>query len=703
MSKKKLWMFNINIILITMIFLTCGVLFFLNSYYRMIESIVDLYNSFVVYVWTIIGLPPPASITVHKFSNVFTGVQVLPPEYTQFKVGFGDYFRLLFNGDNFRGCMLSLTSTFRWIAIGLMLIIPIIIMLIVIIKKIYYTPNNKHGKDTIFLQAYKFIVKKFFNPIKEEISEFVGYIKNKAVIWKIWIVIWLLNFNLITVIIGFLAFYLYFAISLDMLGIYTQFCKLTIDLKVIFNAIPLPIWIVLIYIVFNVWRKKLAIKRLRHFEARNCGFIKELPIVSIACGSMGKKKTTLITDMTLSQEVMFIQKAFDILQRNDAKFPNFPWIRFEKQLQKCIEYGTIYNLATVKEFVNKKRVRFENHHNIYEYDYESYGLTCNNGLYNEYLFDVLETYGQAYFIYILYTSLITSNYSISTDNELIDRGNFPMWASDFFPKNFRENSKHSHVLDFDILRLGKKVIENNPNAGSFEFGVVAITEIGKERANNLELQEIKKNSESANQKNDLFNAWLKMCRHSATVDNYPFIKVFTDEQRPESWGADARDLCEIIRIAKSGEQQLALPFYGIEEILSMWFFDKVMSFYYDLRFNRGDNTLLVHLLKGLAVRLFKRNVRMYNRYGYSKLFLEMESGTMTGKIEKRKYYLMNGKIYRKRFSTDCFSDYFNELAKKTNVGLNDYREYLTEKASVEELKLQNSYFIKSLYKDADGT
>ena len=47
--------------------------------------------------------------------------------------------------------------------------------------------------------------------------------------------------------------------------------------------------------------------------------------------------------------------------------------------------------------------------------------------------------------------------------------------------------------------------------------------------------------DEANQKNDLFNAWLKMCRHSATVDNYPFIKVFVDEQRPESWGADARD------------------------------------------------------------------------------------------------------------------------------------------------------------------
>lgn len=33
----------------------------------------------------------------------------------------------------------------------------------------------------------------------------------------------------------------------------------------------------------------------------------------------------------------------------------------------------------------------------------------------------------------------------------------------------------------------------------------------------------------------------------------------------------------------------------------------------------------------------------------------------------------------------------------------DYLEYATEKASVEELKMQNSYFINSLYRDAEET
>ena len=72
---------------------------------------------------------------------------------------------------------------------------------------------------------------------------------------------------------------------------------------------------------------------------------------------------------------------------------------------------------------------------------------------------------------------------------------------------------------------------------------------------------------------------------------------------------------------------------------------------------------------------------------------------MDGEAEKKKYYVINKKIYSRRFTTDCFSDYFNELARKSNIGLNDYLEYETERASVEELKMQNSFFIGSLYPD----
>ena len=572
--------------------------------------------------------------------------------------------------------------------------------MIIVVKRIYATPNTRHNKDTFPLRIYKAVTGHTTEPLKRFLRQYFEFVKQHNSIWIIWLIIWVFNLNFATVITEFFAFYFYFAVSFDFKVIYTQIVKLFIDLQVIVKHVPLWIILIFVWLIFERWRKNLALAKLRRMENANRGFINDLPIVSMTCGSMGKKKTTIITDMALSQEVMFRNVAYGKLQETDMKFPNFGWIAFEMELRKCMEHGTVYNLATVKEWVKLKRSRYEKHHDdssqLYGYDSKRYGLCYRDGLKMSYIFDVLSTYAQLYFVYVIQSSLIVANYSIREDNRLIDGGNFPVWNTDFFSKSPRP-SRHAHILDFDILRLGKKVLENNPNAGSFEFGVVVITEVGKERGNNLELKEVKKGTEETNQKNDLFNSWLKMCRHSATVDNYPFIKVFTDEQRPSSWGADARELCDIIHIVSSGNTRLALPFFTIEDMFNEWLFNRFINLYEDFRFNRGDNTLLIYLLKKVTAFVYRRNMVIYNTYGYSISNIEKERGTMDGKTEKKKYYLMNKKIYSQRFSTDCFSDYFNELAKGTHIGMNDYTEYATEKASVQELKRQNSYFINSLY------
>lgn len=133
-------------------------------------------------------------------------------------------------------------------------------------------------------------------------------------------------------------------------------------------------------------------------------------------------------------------------------------------------------------------------------------------------------------------------------------------------------------------------------------------------------------------------------------------------------------------------------------MISEWTFNRFLHLYEDFRFRRGDSTLLVHILKSITAWLWRRNLRLYNRYGYCVLKIEKKRGTMNGKVEKKKYFLMNYKIYSNRFSTDCFSDYFNELASHSHLGIANYAEYLTEKASVAELQQQNSYFINSLYR-----
>ena len=685
---------------LTIAFILLGAFVFRVAYWRYKEALIDLYGGFKHYFCVLFGLPTNGLPSVTDYSKVMEWTVILPSDFEGFKVNTTSYFSMLFSKENFLS-WLSVTGAkvSAWAKV-LTIFLPCVVVLIIVVKRIYATPNTRHNKDTFPLRIYKAVTGHTTEPLKRFLRQYFEFIKQHNSIWIIWLIIWVFNLNFATMITEFFAFYFYFAVSFDFKAIYTQIVKLFIDLQVVAKNVPFWIILIFVWMIFERWRRNLALAKLRRMENANRGFINDLPIVSMTCGSMGKKKTTIITDMALSQEVMFRNIAYGKLQETDMKFPYFGWIAFEMELRKCMEYGTIYNLATVKEWIKIKRARYEKHHNdllqLYGYDSERYGLYYRDGLKTSYIFDVLSTYAQLYFIYVIQSSLIVANYSIREDNRLIDGGNFPVWSTDFFSKNPRP-SRHAHILDFDILRLGKKVLENNPNAGSFEFGVVAITEVGKERGNNLELKEVKKGTEETNQKNDLFNSWLKMCRHSATVDNYPFIKVFTDEQRPSSWGADARELCDIVHIVSSGNTRLALPFFTVEDMLNEWLFNRFINLYEDFRFNRGDNTLLIYLLKKVTAFVYRRNTVIYNTYGYSISNIEKERGTMDGKTEKKKYYLMNKKIYRQRFSTDCFSDYFNELAKGTHIGMNDYTEYATEKASVQELKRQNSYFINSLY------
>lgn len=556
-------------VILSAVFVLLGVFVFRQAYLRFWETLCDFGRSVAYYFCGIFGIEHSIVPTVTEYSKVLQWEILLPSDFAGFQSSAADYFALLFNKDNFTAWGQTLAVTLGNAAKILSILLPCIVILIFAVKRLYAKGNNRYNKDTLPLKAFKKTMSVTYQPAKRFVLSYLSFLKEHGAVWICWLVLWAFHLDAASIVLSALAYYFYFAVAFDFVGLYVQICKLLIDLQFTFRYFPWWVLVFAVYPLFHRWRKRIAVNRLRHNEARNCGFINELPIVSITCGSMGKRKTTMITDMTLSQEVMFRQKALAIIQNTDLKFPCFPWLMFEKELRSCMEHGTVYNLATTKEWVKLKRQRFLKHRNpdlqLYGYDYKRYGAIYDDALKISSLFDAMETYAQAYFIYVIECSLIVANYSVRTDNKLIDGGNFPVWATDFFSE-IRRKSRHSHVLDFDVLRLGKKVLENNPNAGSFEFGVVAITEIGKERGNNLELKEVKKGGDETNQKNDLFNSWLKMCRHSATVDNYPFIKVFTDEQRPESWGADARDLCEIIQIASSGDMKLALPFYTVEDM-----------------------------------------------------------------------------------------------------------------------------------------
>ncbi len=709
---------------ITIGFLILTATVFKDAFVRIGESFVDLWNSLVYYVDKLFELELGSEVTVNNYSSIsWTPVFGLPNTWEAFKLSWSKFWELFFTSENFFGYMDIILLILRVASPVIILIILLILLAYLWFNRYLDTYNNKRNKDSKPLKFCKFVADYTYIPLKRFVRSFFEFLSAHSTYKTLWILIWVFNFNLITICIEFFAYYFYFIESFDVFSIYRQIVKLFCDLSVMINFIPVWLWVLIGLVVFDRIRKKIGFQMLYYHESFNCGFIKERPIVTMICGTMGKKKTTMLTAISLLQNKMFREDALDLMVKNELKFPHFPWCNLEYFLRQAINEHSVYNLATIKDYIKFWRSQFEfalanpkaarklrknarkfhkwpfRHNLIFDYDYKRYGLYYDNGLVKEYIWDVISSYAQEYLIYTTDGSYILSNFSVRTDTVCRDVGNLPLYDDDFYHRtslDVMENSRYAKIINYNALRLGKKTHEDDMLKDSFEFGTIAITEIGKERKNNLQLQELKKKDESANQKNDGFNDWLKMIRHSATVDYVPFVKVISDEQRPESWGADARDLCDVVHIRDSSETKLAMPFFALEELLYSFIFGKFVSLRNRYNHVRADNTVPMWFFRKLTGKINAYYTRIYNQFGFCRLKLEVERGTQDGAVDNKYFYLDNKLVYSDRFSTDCFSDFFETKARNSKFGLSDYPEYETSKASFDELQMQQSYFVDDL-------
>lgn len=690
-------------IAITFAFVATSIFAFPYAFKRICECFRDFGTSIAYYFCKLFGIDEVRA-TVNDVSEMPIYLpNGFPATWEEFQGYWVQYWNIFFKWESISAYCQSVGNvvlSFSYI----LFFVPILIVVYYVLKRVLDKQNNDYNVDSKHLRRFKKLSDKTYRPAKAWLQGFVDFVKENKAYYIIWACIFAYAFNFFAIAIEFVSYYLYFCMSFDFVNLYRQIYKLVVDLSVVVTKIPLCLWLIFAYGVICAVRKKIAYSRLNHFEMKNRGFINERSIVCFIVGTMGKGKTTMEIDMGLSTEAMFRDKAFELLLENDLRFPYFPWINFENALRDAMEKHAVYNLATCKRFVRSKKKNWERNKSqkkIFMYDFERYGLTSCDELCVKDIWQVLENYAQLYFIYIVQSSLIIGNLSTRTDNVIDDIGNFPIWNTDFFERDARlidAFSRHSHILDFDMLRLGKRLVEENERSDMFEFGVVTITEIGKERLNALELSDVKKSDKRANQKNDLFNYWLKMARHSATVDGYPFIKVFVDEQRPESWGADARELSEIIHIVARNDKKLAMPFFAIEELIYDFVFSRFVNLYKKYRYLRGDNTLSMYVLKSICTKIHSYYTGIYNRFSYIPCDIALEAGVQDGKMAMKKYYLATKKIYSKRFSTDCFSEFFTEKTLKSTFGLDDLVEFKTEKASFDEMLQENSYFFEDLCK-----
>lgn len=563
--------------------------------------------------------------------------------------------------------------------------------------------NNDYNRDTVPLALFKRFVARPVAALVLAVRDFLLWWM--ASFWRgLSLLCVLFALNVWTILAGFLAWYFYFVVTVDLSSVVVQFEKLYYDLCLTFRGAPLWVFLALALWLFLRWRKERALKFLRHQERQNTGLQNEMPICIFFTAPPRTGKTTMITAMALTFSAEFRRAALELMEKNALRFPRFPWILLEKDLQDAIRRHRVYNLATVRERVRAHAELFlldPRPEHIWYYDLEKYPLTYDDGLWVKNLFEIIESYCQEYFIYFLETSLLVGNYSVREDYRIEDVGNLPRVDTDFFerePGEAKEISHYAHVIDFDMCRLGKKMAEDNAHSGGLEFGVVLISEVDKERKNDLRLKETKIKDEECNQKNDLFNEWLKMAGHAATVDGYCFLRVLTDAQRPSSWGADARELSTVAHVCKKGEPSNALAFFWIEDAVISKYLHWFVEAHREERFRRGDHTLLGWLGMGLAGALARYRERQVNQYGYFLQPLELESGTLDHVTEPKKYTVSFKKVYSHRFGTDCFKAISETQAMRCPTGLNDLASYSDIYPTFAELEEQNSHFQKDMFR-----
>ena len=622
--------------------------------------------------------------------------KVIFTEAAEFFAGFFD----LFNFIDYNAFLISRLITTLLFSV---IFIPLGYIVLKIVYDAYLSPKDDSlGGRSKAYKCFIFFLKNTKSAFRY-IADYFSYALSKKYYTVPFVLIWLLNFGVFSFIPDFLAFYLYFLVSLDAASFGYMCVRFLINALIILNAVPFLLLLVIVSVWYYRRHRDMALDELRHNESKNCGLIKELEYVCLFKGEVGKGKTTLLTDVILSLVNIFKTNSLKTLYKIDLYFPAFDFSSFRAYLIPKIEAREIFCLPNVDDVVNELFDRFHDTADasvLWGYDFELFGDSVDLGNRKMTLKEALITYGRAFLIYQNNNPTV-ANYSIRFKGKFDDSPYLKLWDGDFFKTE--AESYYSHVLDSDIMRFGKKVDPNGKFNGSFGYGIWARTEAAKSYGNHLTNSEYRRDDDKANPLNDLVEYSAMMGRHvNSMVDFEVYFRLLMDEQRASDLTARIRELCSIISIEEKGELQLAITGYG-------WLFalrDKLKGFeriHSEYNNARADFTLAFMIPKLLVSYVNLLCERLENVYGYRELTLVKEGGMAysshdgVNKEPKRlTWYQANMKVYGDVFASDCYQSFFTDMQKSCGVGIEDIPTYQSLRPTMDDYDLQKDYFIMKM-------
>ena len=620
--------------------------------------------------------------------------------------GAKQYFSILFSAPNALAWLLDF-SDFMMGLTRLLMVLALAALVAFCVTMTYFNESHKGWMEkTKALQRFQRFEKGPVAALGRWVRDFLAFWKKGAYL-KITVFLVGVILGLPMVAIDLIGEYFYFFTSFDFVALFDTVLGDLATVLVGWLTIPRPLRAIILFLLFRL-ATILRARRLiegKLMVANEKMVENDTGVFTLILGKMRGGKTTLAASMARILNTVYHKNAFENMDRCAMMFPDFPWMAFERDIVRLAAKRRIHNMDQAAAFAIKIHEIGKGKPSVlYGYDVGRERDYFIDGANRINLLEAMMIYAESYWVYFHAGNLISSNFPIRTDDLRLDKGHLILYDSNSFRRKVLDQPKDSslsHILVFDMLRLGRKKDPRNKYRDCNGPMIAVATEFGKEQGNMVSNTAYSAKDDEANPKNDLLDYSLKLGGHLANIWHTNFFKFIADEQRSGSLTSNLVTVAQSIFTADKANQKEKLALHGFE--LESAILDALRGFrdwfYKKYRHEREDGTLPFYLISKLGSICYSIETKVYMRFGYKECQLPMCTADTSGNLvegEKKKFYIINFIDYSSRFESACMKDFLNCHKPTADQGFFDIPTYERLMPNKKEWDLQGSYLVTDL-------
>lgn len=554
--------------------------------------------------------------------------------------------------------------------------------------------SDNHKDDT---KALRFFKKRVESPALSVFYYVVDFFRYffKLKRYKLpFIIIWLLNLNIYSLVLEAVTRLLVWSISSKFSFAIESVGVFLLDAIIAFISAPL-FWLALAAVIFYKVRDILGFDKLDHLYRQDMGALKSCGYNIIYEGETGSSKSKNAVMTARMFDDLYHTEQWESMHECHLEYPDFPFYDLQEEIFQNMQEHLIFNLHTAREFASYKMavwLKTRSPEDIYGYTGRMY---YNDGCRYVPIWEMINDYSQLYFMFTNDTSAISANISIRTNIKQVP-GYMPLWDNAMTkrkPELYEEYTRYCHILNYDAVRFGTTVEPNSEYVGASDYGVNLYDELDKDRGNQETNKIYDASSDEANTLNDGFDAYLMFERHLALVRFKCYVRNLAALQRDDNFKAREKSLFDRILIAEKSDTKFAIPLffeYGIYKLI-----DKRFSKFEQKLMHYGQiHTLPYYFLQRILSPFINYCRRKVFQFGYDVHIMQRIKACNENNVVAYKFYTLYCIAHDGAYASDCYNLISDEIAKNVNIGIADFPTYEGKYPQAYEFAKQHSYFAK---------